>query len=125
MYLKQFNKETVFCDPLVKFEINRFEKDAQHKCSPKILDEKPFTSQLEEVIEKKITYLNINWLFEAKHIECLRNDHNLSHSDLICISETKLGSDVKNNSITLKDFTDFKEKDVIEVYKIIETERRI
>ena len=27
--------------------------------------------------------------------------------------------------ITLKDFTDFKEKDVIEVYKIIETERRI
>ncbi len=27
--------------------------------------------------------------------------------------------------ITLKDFTDFKEKDVIEVYKVIETERRI
>ena len=27
--------------------------------------------------------------------------------------------------ITLKDFADFKEKDVIEVYKIIETERRI
>ena len=27
--------------------------------------------------------------------------------------------------ITLKDFTDYKEKDVIEVYKIIETERRI
>ena len=27
--------------------------------------------------------------------------------------------------ITLKDFTDFKEKDIIEVYKIIETERRI
>ena len=27
--------------------------------------------------------------------------------------------------ITLKDFVDFKEKDVIEVYKIIETERRI
>jgi translation initiation factor IF-2 len=27
--------------------------------------------------------------------------------------------------ITLKDFTDFKEKDVIEVYKITETERRI
>ena len=27
--------------------------------------------------------------------------------------------------ITLKDFGDFKEKDVIEVYKIIETERRI
>ena len=27
--------------------------------------------------------------------------------------------------ITLKDFTDFKEKDVIEVYKIIQTERRI
>ena len=27
--------------------------------------------------------------------------------------------------ITLKDFTDFKEKDVIEVYKIVETERRI
>ena len=27
--------------------------------------------------------------------------------------------------ITLKDFTDFKEKDVIEAYKVIETERRI
>ena len=27
--------------------------------------------------------------------------------------------------ITLKDFTDFKEKDVIEVYKVVETERRI
>ena len=27
--------------------------------------------------------------------------------------------------ITLKDFADFKEKDVIEVYKVIETERRI
>ena len=27
--------------------------------------------------------------------------------------------------ITLKDFSDFKEKDVIEVYKVIETERRI
>ena len=27
--------------------------------------------------------------------------------------------------ITLKDFADFKEKDLIEVYKIIETERRI
>ena len=27
--------------------------------------------------------------------------------------------------ITLKDFADYKEKDVIEVYKIIETERRI
>ena len=27
--------------------------------------------------------------------------------------------------ITLKDFTDFKEKDVIEVYKVIEKERRI
>ena len=27
--------------------------------------------------------------------------------------------------ITLKDFSDFKEKDVIEVYKIIETERKI
>ena len=27
--------------------------------------------------------------------------------------------------ITLKDFGDFKEKDVIEVYKIVETERRI
>ena len=27
--------------------------------------------------------------------------------------------------ITLKDFADFKEKDVIEVYKIVETERRI
>ena len=27
--------------------------------------------------------------------------------------------------ITLKDFADFKERDVIEVYKIIETERRI
>ena len=27
--------------------------------------------------------------------------------------------------ITLKDFSDFKEKDIIEVYKIIETERRI
>ena len=27
--------------------------------------------------------------------------------------------------ITLKDFADFKEKDLIEVYKVIETERRI
>ena len=27
--------------------------------------------------------------------------------------------------ITLKDFGDYKEKDVIEVYKIVETERRI
>ena len=27
--------------------------------------------------------------------------------------------------ITLKDFADFKEKDLIEVYKIIETERKI
>jgi len=27
--------------------------------------------------------------------------------------------------ITLKDYPDFKEKDIIEVYKVIETERRI
>ena len=27
--------------------------------------------------------------------------------------------------ITLKDFTDFKEKDIIEAYKLVENERRI
>ena len=29
------------------------------------------------------------------------------------------------SGITLKDFADFKEKDVIEIFKIIETERRV
>ena len=108
VFLSSFKKSYVHCDPLVIEEYKRLETSSQYIFENVYLYENYFFNTytgLPSTLELKISYLNINGLLHSNHIECLRKDHNLMSSDVLCISETKLRTGVDlDEDITLNEF---------------------
>ena len=113
LFLTSFKRDMIKASSRVKTEMENMRRD-----KPYIFWNHPLSSNvLENLFENekeiKITYLNINGLLEGDHLLDLDHDLNLKNSDLICISETKLGDadfDIENARI----------EDVIKQQKVME-----
>ena len=108
VFLKSFKRSYVHCDTRVLQEYERLERSAQYQFQNTYLYDPYFFNAVSGQPahrELKITYLNINALLHLDHLECLRGDHNLMSSDIMCIAETKLRREEDlNEDVSLKDF---------------------
>ena len=107
IFLKDFKKSYVHCDPDVITELRRLENTATYCFSNIFLFDNFFfnTYTAQPVLnELKISYLNVNGLLHSNHIECLKNDKNLMASDIVCISETKVSQSNSTDKLKIPEF---------------------
>ena len=106
VFLKDFDPSYIKCDPNVSRELERLETSGQYKCTTTFNHDRVFISTETNMPAKEVkcTYLNVNGLLHGNHFPCLKNDINILHSDLVCISESRLSPDIKDNDINIDGF---------------------
>jgi len=101
VYMTTFSKSFIKVNPHIEEELKRLEERAKHVYLTDFLDIPVFENSPKEK-ELILTYLNINGLLHTRLD--LESDRNIAHSDILCISETKLSEKVDNQAIELSNF---------------------
>ena len=96
VFLKSFDQSYVQVNPRIQEKVEAMLKFQSYSFKKIYLGEEIFEHNNQEI---KIGYFNINGLLSANHAEYFDSDQNLSHLDLIVISETKLNSLIKRETI--------------------------
>merc|ERR1712176_955466 len=81
--------------------MGRMQEQSPYVFSKTYMDEKIFKIDASDL---KISYLNVNSLFDGLHAECVNADHHLQNVDLICLSDTRLQDSTTNEEIERKMF---------------------
>mgnify|MGYP000247314090 FL=1 len=101
-YLTKFTKSFIKVNQHIEQEMKRLNERATYQFNTVFLDNPVFDNSTDEKEELILTYLNINGLLN-KRLD-LESDRNISHSDILCIAETKLSEEVNNNALQLSSF---------------------
>ena len=100
VFLKNFKKEYVYCDPAIRDELERLRGNMTYKFQKTYFDACDNKSD-----DFKVVFLNICGLTDSNHLECLRKDKNLLAANLICIAETKLSPETDSQFFHLEGFS--------------------
>ena len=108
LYLTTFAKSFIKVNKQIEKEMERLEERATYTFSSVFLDSPVFDTSFNEK-ELILTFLNINGLLHTR--SDLDSDRNLSHTDILCIAETKLSKEVNDNAVQLSNFEILKRVD--------------
>ena len=98
VFLRNFDKSQIRTDPDVLQEIARL-KTVPYQFIKPYLSDKIFNNCNKEL---KISYLNTNGLLHT--LKDIQADFNLLRSDILCLSESKIGNNIPNESLKIENF---------------------
>ena len=101
LFMKDFKQSYVLGSSDVEQHMIRMQEQSPYVFSKTYMDEKIFKIDASDL---KISYLNVNSLFDGLHAECVNADHHLQNVDLICLSDTRLQDSTTNEEIERKMF---------------------